>query len=49
MSSDVTSFYPMLAIKNGWSPAHLPSREFCELYQWFFDERKKIPKSNPMN
>ena len=49
MSSDVTSFYPMLAIKNGWSPAHLPSREFCELYQWFFDERRKIPKSNPMN
>ena len=49
MSSDVTSFYPMLAIKNGWSPAHLPSRQFCELYQWFFDERRKIPKSNPMN
>jgi hypothetical protein len=49
MSSDVTSFYPMLAIKNGWSPAHLPSREFCALYEWFFNERKKIPKSNPMN
>ena len=49
MSSDVTSFYPMLAIKNGWSPAHLPSKQFCTLYQWFFDERKKIPKSNPMN
>ena len=41
MSSDVTSFYPMLAIKNGWSPAHLLSKEFCTLYQWFFDERKK--------
>ena len=49
MSSDVTSFYPMLAIKNGWSPAHLPSKEFCTLYEWFFTERKKIPKSNPMN
>jgi len=49
MSSDVTSFYPMLAIKNGWSPAHLPSKEFCTLYEWFFNERKKIPKSNPMN
>ena len=49
MSSDVTSFYPMLAIKNGWSPAHLPSKQFCALYEWFFNERKKIPKSNPMN
>ena len=49
MSSDVTSFYPNLAIKNGWSPAHLPSKQFCTLYEWFFTERKKIPKSNPMN
>ena len=49
MSSDVTSFYPMLAIKNGWSPAHIPSKEFCTLYEWFFTERKKVPKSNPMN
>lgn len=49
MSSDVTSFYPMLAIKNGWSPAHLPGKEFCTLYEWFFTERKKVPKSNPMN
>ena len=49
MSSDVTSFYPNLAIINEWSPAHLPSKEFCKLYNWFFEERKKIPKSNPMN
>lgn len=49
MSSDVTSFYPNLAIKNEWSPAHLPSKQFCTLYEWFFTERKKIPKSNPMN
>tara|TARA_R100001591_G_scaffold24639_4_gene34728 strand:+ start:9859 stop:11856 length:1998 start_codon:yes stop_codon:yes gene_type:complete len=49
MSSDVTSFYPNLAIKNSWSPAHLPKSQFCELYEWFFTERKKIPKSNPMN
>ena len=49
MSSDVVSFYPNLAIKNEWSPAHLPKGEFCDLYEWFFDERKKIPKSNPMN
>ena len=49
MSSDIVSFYPMLAIKNGWSPAHLPKKEFCKLYEWFFNERKKIPKSNSMN
>ena len=49
MSSDVTSFYPNLAIKNGWSPAHLPSKQFCKLYEWFFTERSKIPKSDPMN
>jgi hypothetical protein len=49
MSSDVTSFYPNLAIRNQWAPAHLPLKEFCEQYEWFFDERRKIPKSNPLN
>ena len=49
MSSDVRSFYPNIAIKNGWSPAHLDSNAFCDLYQWFYNERVKIPKSNPMN
>lgn len=49
MSSDVTSFYPNLAIKNKFSPGHFPKDEFCDQYEWFFNERKKIPKSNPMN
>ena len=49
MSSDVTSFYPNLVIRNSWSPGHFPAKDFCELYEWFFDERVKIPKSNPMN
>jgi hypothetical protein len=49
LSSDVTSFYPNLAIKNQWSPGHFPKKEFCDQYEWFFEERKKIPKSNPMN
>ena len=49
LSVDVTSFYPNLAIKNKWSPAHLPKDDFCELYEWFFEERKKYPKSNPLN
>jgi hypothetical protein len=49
MSSDVTSFYPNLAIRNKWAPAHLPKEVFCRLYEWFFEERKKIPKKDPRN
>lgn len=49
MSSDVTSFYPNLCIRNKWSPGHFPKEEFCDQYEWFFNERVKIPKSNPMN
>jgi hypothetical protein len=49
MTSDVVSFYPNLAIRNKWAPAHLPQREFYDLYEWFFEERKKIPKKDPKN
>lgn len=49
MTSDVTSFYPNLAIRNGFCPEHLPKQEFLDQYEWFFDERKKIPKSDPKN
>lgn len=49
MTSDVTSFYPNLAIKNGFAPEHLPKEDFCQLYEWFFEERKKIPKTDPKN
>lgn len=49
MTSDVTSFYPNLSIRNGFAPAHLPKKEFLELYEWFFEERKKIPKKDPKN
>lgn len=49
MSSDVVSYYPNLAIRNGWSPAHINNADFCELYEWFFTERRKIPKSDPRN
>jgi hypothetical protein len=49
MTSDVTSFYPNLAIRNKWAPGHLPQEEFCALYEWFFEERKKIPKKDPKN
>lgn len=49
MTSDVVSYYPNLAIKNQWAPAHLPQKEFSQLYEWFFEERKKIPKTDPKN
>ena len=49
MTSDVTSFYPNLAIRNRWSPAHIPKEEFCEQYEWFFEERKKFSKEHPKN
>jgi len=49
MTSDVVSFYPNLAIRNKWAPGHLPQKEFCDLYEWFFEERKKIPKKDPKN
>ena len=49
LTSDVTSFYPNLAIKNKFHPAHLPQKEFGDLYEWFFEERKKIPKTDPKN
>lgn len=49
MTADVTSFYPFLAITNGWAPAQIPKEEFCELYKGFFDERKKYAKGTPLN
>jgi hypothetical protein len=32
MTSDVVSYYPNLAIRNGWSPAHLPQDESFAIY-----------------
>jgi hypothetical protein len=48
-SFDVKSYYPNLCIRNGWSPAHLPADIFCKRYEWFYNERLKYPKSNPLN
>ena len=31
ITSDVVSYYPNLAIRNKWAPAHLPQKEFCDL------------------
>jgi hypothetical protein len=49
MTSDVASFYPNLAIRNKWAPGHFNPDVFCPLYEWFYDERKKIPKKDPRN
>ena len=48
-SADGTSFYPNLAIRNKWSPAHLNREMFCDLYEWMFEERKKYPKGSALN
>ncbi len=48
-SADVVSYYPNLAIRNQWSPAHLPKKIFCDLYEGYFNERRATPKSDPKN
>lgn len=45
---DVASFYPNLAIVNGWHPEHLGSA-FPQVYQKVYDDRKAIPKKDPRN
>lgn len=45
---DVASYYPNIAIKNRIYPEHL-TEIFCDIYQGLFEERKKYPKSNPIN
>ena len=45
---DVTSFYPNLAIVNGYRPKHL-GKSFTDIYRKVFEERQQIPKDNPLN
>jgi hypothetical protein len=42
---DVTSYYPNLAIVNGFHPAHL-GKEFCVIYKNLFEQRKQYPKKS---
>ena len=42
---DVTSYYPNLAITNGFYPAHL-GRDFVSIYKHLFEQRKKYPKKS---
>jgi hypothetical protein len=48
-SFDVKSFYPNLAIRNKWAPAHYDAEIFCNRYEWFYDERLKYGKKDPLN
>ena len=42
---DVTSYYPNLAITNGFYPAHL-GKEFVSIYKHLFEQRKSYPKKS---
>jgi len=42
---DVTSYYPNLAITNGFYPAHLGC-EFVSIYKHLFEQRKQYPKKS---
>lgn len=48
IAADVKSYYPNLCIVNGFKPEHLGD-SFTDIYKWMYEERLKIPKSNPMN
>lgn len=45
---DVTSYYPNLAISNGFFPAHL-GQEFCVIYKNLFEQRKTYSKKSAEN
>ena len=42
---DVTSYYPNLAIVNGFHPAHL-GKDFVSIYKNLFEQRKQYPKTS---
>ena len=45
---DVTSYYPTLAIANGFYPQHL-GQSFVDIYSHLFEQRKSYPKGSPEN
>jgi len=42
---DVASYYPNLAIANGFYPAHL-GKSFCHIYKNLYEQRKSYPKKS---
>ena len=45
---DVSSYYPNLAIVNGFHPAHL-GETFCSIYKDLYEQRKSYPKGSAEN
>lgn len=45
---DVASYYPNLAIVNGFYPAHL-GETFCRIYKDVYEQRKSYPKGSSEN
>jgi len=45
---DVSSYYPNLAISNGFYPAHL-GESFCGIYKNLYEQRKTYPKNSAEN
>jgi hypothetical protein len=48
-SFDVKSYYPNLMIRNKWAPYHINADVFCKRFEWFYNERLKYDKKNPLN
>jgi hypothetical protein len=48
LSVDVKSYYPNLAIKNRFHPAHLGT-DFCDVYEELYNERITSPKKSAIN
>lgn len=42
---DVSSYYPNLAIQNGFHPAHL-GKKFVDIYRHLYEQRKQYPKKS---
>lgn len=46
---DFASFYPHLTFRNNIGPKHIDPKVFNEIYEGFYTERKKYPKTDPRN
>lgn len=46
---DFASYYPHLSFRNKLHPEHIPEEIFSKIYEGFYKERKKYPKSDPRN
>lgn len=49
VDSDIKSMYPNIIINNNLAPAHLPTKEFNDLYKSIYERRISLPKSDPNN